>query len=401
MTSSPRKLLADISTDERGSIAILFGLMFMILIMFCGMAIDYARVQQMQTRVIAAADAAALAAGRALLDGRLTDTEVQSMAVQLFEQNIPADSKLGKVKTIDVNVNRLTGSVTVDINAEVPMTVMRVAGFEKIGFPVKSSTLFDQKDIELGMALDITGSMAGSKIADLKLAAKDLIDILLPDSGTENKIRIGLAPYAQSVNAGSYAKGVTGGTSNSCVHERSGTDAFSDALPTTGKWLGWSKSLTCPSAKVEPMTDNKGILKSRVDGYTANGGTAGHLGAAWAWYLVSPEWASIWPSASRPVAYNDGKTNKAIILMTDGEFNTSYVSANGDLPRQALEVCRTMKTKGVLIYAVAFQSPGSAEALLKSCATSPDHFFNAKDGNELRSSFQQIATSLNNLRLTQ
>ena len=44
----------------------------------------------------------------------------------------------------------------------------------------------EQHDIELAMALDVTGSMSGSKIADLRTAATDLVDILLPAGGTPN-----------------------------------------------------------------------------------------------------------------------------------------------------------------------------------------------------------------------
>ncbi len=387
--------------DERGVVAVLFGLIFVMLVILSGIAVDQSRIYHSTSKLAAAADAAALAAGRAMLDRRNTDDEVKQIGQRFFDENLAVTRDFANVHGVRIIPNRVAGTVTVDVDADVPVTITKVAGFESVLTPVKSSTAYDQRDIELGMALDVTGSMSGSKIANLKLAAKDLIDILIPDSGSTNTVRIGLAPYAAGVNAGSYARMVTNDRSTRCVHERAGSEAYTDYAPGTGSWIGFTSGMNCPSARVEPLTNNKGTLKSRIDTYSASGMTAGHIGAAWAWYLVSPEWASIWPTSSRPVSYSEPNTVKAIILMTDGEFNTQYVSGNGNSSSQALNLCEEMKDKDVVVYSVAFQSPTSAANLLRSCATSEDTFFNANDGDELRAAFQSIAANLNNLRLTQ
>ncbi len=401
MTSKVNSFIQRFASEERGAVAIMFGLMFMVIILMIGVAVDHGRLIHSQAKIIAAADAAALTAGRGLLDGRLTDDEIKAAALKIFNENITNGGKFGDINGVNISVNRASGAVRVDVDAEVPTTIMRVAGYETVELPVKSSTIFDQKDIELGMALDVTGSMGGQKIIDLKDAAKDLVDILLPVGGTQNKIRIGLAPYAAGVNAGSYAATVTNNASNKCVRERGGADKFTDATPSAGKWLGPLAANRCPSSTIEPMTTDAGVLKSKIDTFSASGGTAGHLGAAWAWYLISPEWASIWPSDSRPVSYSDDNTVKAIILMTDGEFNTWYVSGNGDSSTQARNLCDEMKGENVVVYSVAFQAPPDAANLLRQCASSADHYFSATDGAALRTAFQTIATNLNKLRLTQ
>lgn len=401
MTSKFHSFAARFAKDEQGVVAVLFGLIFMVLIILAGMAVDQSRLYHSSSKLASAADAAALAAGRAMLDGRLTDADVIDVGTNFFNENIEASGEFANVHGVSVVPNRAAGTVTVNVDADVPMTVTRVAGFTSIDTPAKSSTAFDQRDIELAMALDVTGSMQGSKIANLKLAAKDLIDILMPDGGSTNQVRIGLAPYAAGVNAGGYARTVTNNASNKCVHERGGIQRFTDAAPGTGSWIGTTGGMSCPNARIEPLSDNKAMLKSRIDGYAASGMTAGHIGAAWAWYLISPEWATIWPALSRPVDYSNADTVKAIVLMTDGEFNTQYIWANGSSAIQAENVCDEMKSKNVRVYSVAFQSPPDAESLLRRCATSPDTYFNANDGEELRAAFQAIATNLNNLRLTQ
>jgi von Willebrand factor type A domain len=326
---------------------------------------------------------------------------VRAITLKYFNENMDHGGKFGDTSNVNIIIDRQSGLVKVDATTNVDMTVMRTANFNSISVPVSSSVLSEQKDIELGMALDLTGSMGGQKIVDLRAAAKDLVDILMPDGGSPNTVRIGLAPYAASVNAGSYARTVTNNLSNKCVHERGGPDAFNDKAPGNGNWLGTRAGLSCPNSKIEPLTDNKAQLKSNIDTYTANGSTAGHIGAAWASYLISPEWGAIWPAASRPVAYSDGKTLKAIVLMTDGEFNTQYVNANGNSDSQARQICSETKNRDVVVYTIGFQSPAQAEALLKDCASSPETYFSAQNGNELRQAFVLIAQQLNSLRLTQ
>jgi hypothetical protein len=53
-------------------------------------------------------------------------------------------------------------------------------------------------EVEISMMLDITGSMDGSKIRDLKDAAKDLIDIVLIQE--TRKSRIALVPFSEAIN---------------------------------------------------------------------------------------------------------------------------------------------------------------------------------------------------------
>lgn len=390
------------AADERGVVAPIFGLMAIMLFFVAGMAIDYGRATHMRSKIAAAADGAALAAGRAMLDGRLTDDEVKTLGRKFFFENISHGGKFGDVNNVDFTLNRDQSTVTIHVDAAVPMTITKVQGFEEAAIGVDSAVNADQQDIELAMALDVTGSMSGSKIADLRTAATDLVDILMPSGGTPNKVRIAIAPYSASVNAGVYAATVTHGASaNGCVHERGGAQAFTDAAPGPSTWLGFTHGLYCPSAEVIPLTDDPDALKHTISRLSAGGSTAGHIGTAWADYLISPRWAGIWPASSAPVAYNDGKTLKAVVLMTDGEFNTWYVNANGDSGVQARKVCAEMKKNNVTVYTIGFMSPPEAQDLLKECASSENHFFNAENGNQLRSAFIEIAQHLNNLRLTQ
>lgn len=408
--------------DESGAVAIMFGLMFIVLTFVAGMAIDYARINHTKTKFIAAADAAALAGGRALLSGN-TEAEAEAIALKFFENNVNAGGSLhASYPTPHIDVDVATGGVSVEVEPVVEMTMTAVLGFDTVTVPVMASTKFDQKDVELGMALDITGSMKGQKIKDLKKAAKKLVEILLPDEERTNSIRIGLAPYSAAINVHDYADTISGGAStDGCVWDRTGVEKYTDAAPADGSYYlaggtpvdidptEGTSSYTCPGSKLLPITNNRSLLEDTIDTYKAEGFTGGHFGAAWAWNLISPQWGAIWPEDSKPAAYGDGKTLKAIILMTDGIFNTAY--ANDTSSNQAKALCDQMKGTAedadlmvenhkVVVYAIGFKAPAAAAETLKSCASSEYHYFNAENGDQLEQAFIQIAQQLNNLRLT-
>jgi hypothetical protein len=85
--------------------------------------------------------------------------------------------------------------------------------------------------------------------------------------------------------------------------------------------------------------------------------------------------------------------------MTDGMFNQTYESANGSSETQARTLCTNMKQAGLTIFTVGFQAPAEVLPILQHCATSQQHFFDAKSGDELRQTFRSIAERLNGLRL--
>ncbi|NBO21284.1 MAG: hypothetical protein EBU97_04985 [Rhodobacteraceae bacterium] len=70
------------------------------------------------------------------------------------------------------------------------------------------------------------------------------------------------------------------------------------------------------------------------------------------------------------------------------------------MDRQLLSACTLAKTKGVVIYTVAFDAPSHGAALLQSCATSAGYAYTAGQG-DLAQVFAGIAANIRQLRLTQ
>ncbi|MGD9783566.1 MAG: pilus assembly protein TadG-related protein [Hyphomicrobiaceae bacterium] len=424
MPAAPALSLKRLSGDDRGGVAIMFGLSAMVITMLAGIAVDYSRINHERSRMFASIDAAALAAGKAMLDGRMGDDEVRAMALAYFEKNLEGSGPgFGKLQNFSVDLDRSTNGVTIKADVEVPMTLTRVAGFERVVFPVSASTLFEQNDIELSLALDVTGSMQPiGKLDALQDASKDLFEILLPDGGTPNKVRIALAPYASGVNVGSYDLSIAGKTApGGCVFERQDGDNASERPPVDGTYFkvrgdaGVSATAPCPTARIVPLTSDRGLLEREVEAYRADYSTAGHLGAIWAANMLSPDWGPIFGGDSAPAPYRDGKTIKAMLLMTDGLFNTmGGVNRGDDSPtatqsqRIAVDVCERARNENVIVFAIGFKldeigNPGRrrrAEQTLRDCAGASTRYFEATARDELRSAFQAIAVQLNKLRLT-
>jgi Flp pilus assembly protein TadG len=213
---------------------------------------------------------------------------------------------------------------------------------------------------------------------------------------------------------------------SSCVTERTGAQAYTDASPSSarvGRNYPSASSNTCLDATLQPLSSNKSTLKNAIDDYDVEGSTAGQIGIGWGWYMVSPNFNSLWPS-NGAAAYNTADTLKAVIIMTDGEFNTPYCSGvisrqagsgsgsntgkidcdadNGDPFDQGRAMCAAMKNRGILVYTVGFQitAGGDAANMLRSCASTPANFYLPASGGDLSEAFAAIGRDITQLRIS-
>jgi hypothetical protein len=176
---------------------------------------------------------------------------------------------------------------------------------------------------------------------------------------------------------------------------------------------------------VVPLTIDGDYLNGRIASLQAAGSTAGHIGLAWGWYMLSPNWASLFSASEQGASYSAPETLKIVVLMSDGAFNTGYcngvISAdsnngagsgserincnatNGQPFDQARALCTAMKNQDIIIYTVGFGlgSDANATDFMEDCATSSGHAYSADDGEELIAAFNAIAASITQLRITQ
>jgi len=213
---------------------------------------------------------------------------------------------------------------------------------------------------------------------------------------------------------------------SNCVTERTGTNAYTDVAPSTalvGRNYPDSGN-PCITQTFTPLTADKTALHNVITGLSASGSTAGQIGIAWGWYMLSPNWGSLWPSSvNRPAAYGADELIKVAIIMTDGEFNTNYCNGviakdaasgsgassthnncngtNGSAFSQGIALCNAMKAKGIIVYTVGFDvgSDASAQNLVNSCATDAQHVYQPSTGTALKDAFRSIANDIMKLRI--
>lgn len=443
-----RALLADFARRRDGVVALLFALLLPVLLAFMLGLIDYTRASTTQMALQTNLDAAALYIARS---NATTQADVTAMGKRMMDANVE-NLKHGKVASYSFTLTS-DQRVVATAEATVPVTIASLLGKSQVPVEAAAEVTRNSNSVEVGLALDITGSMAGQKLTDLKAAAKSLIDLVVKDQQTPYYSKVALVPYSMGVNAGTYANQVRGtyssGTSTSpgrqkysftnadgdpntvftittCVTERLGAQAYSDASP-TGAFVGrhYTRDGKCSVSSLIPLTSNRTTLKNTVEGFTANGPTAGHIGLAWGWYMISPNFASLFSGEGKPAAYNTRDLLKVVVLMTDGLFNTPYCKGvvskdskddnsiskedrnncnaeNGSSSSQASTLCTNMKTAGVIVYTVGFAvgSNTDVKTMLTNCATSANHVYFPASGAALKDAFTAIGQEINSLRIS-
>jgi Flp pilus assembly protein TadG len=476
------------ASDQKGSTAIMFALMITPVMLMTGAAVDFSRMVTVRARMQTAADATALAAVQTGQKNGFTATSIEGAANTYFnamKSGVPlalnptltqsSSSGTGGVYTWTASAYVQTPFMSVaQMILPRPLTAAQSANLpascnknawqcqlvsSKVSVTAANSGKNTGYSIETSFMLDITGSMNGQKLTDLKAAANDAIEILVWGDQSVVTSKVAISPFAQDVRMPSAAvyTAVTGQTAPAstiwqqiygtwfskspnqyCVVERTGAQAYTDAAPSgtsrpMTEWLTYDTDASgngvCnvpATAAVQPLTSDKTVLHNLVNGLQTAGGTAGHLGTAWAWYMLSPNWASLWDVPNRPGAYDTAynvntksgdptktKLKKIAVLMTDGDYNTQYTSqgtdsdiggspANDWSSNQATQLCANMKAKGIEVYTVGFGSglSGAAQTVLSGCATDASHFYMASSGDALKFAFRDIALKIATLRIS-
>ncbi|RPE72010.1 Flp pilus assembly protein TadG [Pacificibacter maritimus] len=65
-----------------------------------------------------------------------------------------------------------------------------------------------------------------------------------------------------------------------------------------------------------------------------------------------------------------------------------------------LTTCQAAKDKGIIVFTIGFEAPSDAASILKTCASSPSHYFDA-DGLQIAEAFGAVATKITELRLVE
>ncbi len=494
--------------DTGGNVIMLMAFIAPAILALAGVAIDAQYTLRQKVKVQHALDSAILAGALAKRGGATDEAVIADIRNYVDALLVEAGGGLDcdPVSVVFSSGTDIEGS----ISCAQPTHLSYLIGQEEMQFGVDSTSTYSVGNVDIAFVFDVSGSMnSENRLPLLKTAAQDAFDVLLPDDKEpDGSVRLAIATYNNSVNAGPYLDQVTGGlvvgadvtnavaeqiqtlnfnsrmldlatgerffyyqeqgacvrwgrrgcreyewntrrrlyndvnVETQCVFERIGPQAATDAPPSEvapviagnvvwdfddrnrDKERGYSQAISnspsssgalstsyqsCQASVPIPLTDDKELLNAHVSSLVAGGGTAGHIGLAWGWYLISPNWSSIWPEESEPRAYDDETSIRAVILMTDGDFNSTHPLALTGSFQQAQALCDEMKATdpNMMIYTVGFQVPdtvqttGSGETILEYCATDAAHTFDAANGEQLRQAYQEIARDIADLHLKQ
>jgi Flp pilus assembly protein TadG len=369
--------------DNSGAIAFIFALSLPMIIGAAGLTVDLSQAYNVQERLGAALDKAALAAGST--NG--TEEDIDARVQSFFDANYPSE-KLGT--PYDVTTTLGDSTVTVSAHAKVNTAFMKILGQDYIDVYAQSTVKREVAGLELVLVMDNTGSMADpaggseTKIEAAKTAATSLVNILYGPSSNVPKMWISLIPFSQDVNIGTGNSAFLSGDGNNwgttswggCVEMRRNGQDMTDDPPSAGaftpyyaacsssnynangqrnQWW-WTTSTktshgrttttynycsgsgtkyyqsplntvqgpnTYCAQPLTQMTQDKQTILDGIDSMQPIGGTIIPTGMAWAWRMLSPRWRGVWPGTMEnndlPLDYDSPAMNKVVILMTDGD----------------------------------------------------------------------------------
>jgi Flp pilus assembly protein TadG len=192
------QMITDFAANRRGNVAVIFALALAPVTLLAGGSVDLSTAMNARSRLAQALDAAALAVG---VNSSISDDDALEIATGFINANYP-ERELGEITSISVTVDPETDSITVRGTARVRTTMLGLAGIQTIDVHWESVAQRASQRIELAMVLDNTGSMRGSKISGLRDAAHLLSEILFEGADDADDVKIGLVPFAATVNVG-------------------------------------------------------------------------------------------------------------------------------------------------------------------------------------------------------
>ena len=434
--AAARELIRNFSANNKGNIAILFGIAAIPLVCFVGAAVDYTRANKARSAMQSALDSAALMLAKDLSSNTITASEINTKAQAYFKALYTSK----EAKSVTVSATYTAGAsqgsnIVVNGAGNIETGFMKIAGFPKIDFNASSTSVWGNVKMRVAIALDVTGSMDDDgKMTAMKPAAKALIDQIGALSKSTGDVYVSIIPFAKDVNVGAsnytaswinwtaweadpnnqnctiilIFKNCTGPkaktTWNGCITDRDPDYDTKNTTPTSDNTTKFYAEQydACP-AQLLPLTTDFAAAKSKVDSLTANGGTNQPIGIAWAWQSLT-QGAPLNAPADDPAAV----TSKVLIVMSDGlntqnrwpAMGNGQVQYNGQIDARQKIQCDNIKATGIIVYAMQINTRGDpTSTVLQNCASSSDKFVMVTSSSQIMTAFTQIGSSLSKLRV--
>ena len=375
----PRKHLSGgllrFARREDGSLLILGMVLFLLMAMMGGLAVDLMRYEERRTQLQQTLDRSVLAA--AALSQELEPEDV----VNDYLAKAGLSRYLSGVTT-DSGLNFRTVAATA--HSQIQPFFMHMMGINTMTAAVGSGAEQRVSNVEISLVLDISGSMSGSRINNLRPAAREFVTTVLGTSDP-GRVSVSIIPYNAQVNIGRPMMSSFNVTpiqdASSCIElpnsaftsvELSTTDSFQhnshfDPYNYTNQQNEMLRN--CPPQagnEVLPVSDSATELHDRINSLYADGNTSIDLGVKWGAYLLNPGAVSVVNDliaanevdakfANRPLNVASADVLKVLVVMTDGQNTTEYKIRN-PYNTGPSNIYRSNNTNRVSVF---FQRPGN------------------------------------------
>jgi len=347
--------------EQDGSIVVLTLFLIIAMIWTAGIAVDMMRFETYRTRLQSTIDRAVLAA--ADLDVCL---DMATDPADVVRDYLRTNGFENQVQNINVVRDDSSCEVTAEARIDVNTIFMGLIGYgevqsghQSLGTTASSGATESIDDVEVSLVLDVSGSMRGTKIAQLRDAAIEFVETV-HDSVADDRLSFSVVPYSTTVSIGadlyaqyrtrynhdnSYCLDLPVSTYsttqipfntryNQSAHFDADGGASYSSIRVASDWV-------CnpdPSSYILPFSNDLLAIQDHIGALEANAWTSIEMGANWGVALLDPNTRPIAAGlaadgaidpiyADRPADYNTTDTLKVLVLMTDGENTRDYVLA--------------------------------------------------------------------------
>lgn len=420
--------------ENSGSLAILFVSVLTGLVIAAGVALDYARALSDRTEGQAIADSMVLAAAKELQLGADKPTATKT-ALKIYRAHYGEAAPAPDI-AID-NAGAASGfNLRVSFTQATDTTFMRLKRREPVSWTVEAYSEVMRRRAEIAFVADVSASMAGEKMVELRTALTQLVQAIFPNDIADPGMRISLIPYSDTIHFGeSYRDWLDPDSSKAAAHDFIGCfrpDRFTDRMRVVpkdvvpGHYKAFKQShlngypfCMSENSRVVLFESDPAALVERINRMEIGFGTGTDIALGWGWRALSPEWRGKFKASGQYPLDHSSDSRKILVLFTDGEAVRYDMDGDGKgNDRKPVsdrmyatvqffrQTCKAIQRTGKIdLYAVAYDLNKEENTItrmarqnLKECIAGNGKFLEASYGN-LKAAFEELIGEINIIRL--
>ena len=205
-----KRLSKSFLTETSGNVAVIFGLAILPILGVTGLALDFQLLVTKKNTIQQTLDATMIAVAREQQE-RQRQASIRSFANVYFETLLGANDSGSNCESVNLTFLEDSEQINGKVLCRQPTTLSAIFGRDEFVFEVSSGSTFGIGQVDVAFVFDLSGSMNNNgRLNALRIASNSALDVLLDDNNEATReVRVGIATYNHSVNAGQYFEDVT------------------------------------------------------------------------------------------------------------------------------------------------------------------------------------------------